>query len=50
MDFYKLFCQLSNNFKEKLIGKVWLFSNIIEENKNSPRKLRQQSKDIGYKN
>lgn len=48
---YKLYCQLRNKVQREIKeAKSEYFSNKIEENKNCPRKLWQQLKDLGYKN
>lgn len=48
---YKLYCQLRNKVQREIkSAKSEYFSNKIEENKNNPRKLWQQLKNLGYKN
>ena len=50
--FFKLCCQFRNKVQTeiKFAKSDIFFSNTIEVNKNSPRKLWQQLKDLGYKN
>ena len=50
-NYYTLFCQFRNKVQRKIkFAKSEYFSNKIEENKNNPRKLWQQLKNLGYKN
>ena len=49
--YYTLFCQLRNKVRRKIkFAKSEYFSNKMEENKKSPRKLWQQLKNLGYNN
>ena len=48
---YKEFCKFRNRIQREIkLAKSNYFSNKIEENRNNPRKLWQQLKELGYKN
>ena len=48
---FKEFCKFRNRIQRKIkLAKSNYFSNKIEENRNNPRKLWQQLKELGYKN
>ena len=48
---YKLFCKLRNKVQRNIrTAKSEYLSNKIEENKNEPKNLWQQLKNLGYKN
>lgn len=50
-DFNKLYCSLRNKIQRKVkIAKTDYIQNKIEENRNNPKKLWSQLKELGYSN